>query len=107
MAGGQIISQPVLVMRVGVDKSGPKQKGVYVKSKDPKVGGVGVAVLKEKQRWRDMLWYTDVFFLFILQFTHVAGRRDRSGTGSEDSWEGTPFARCSDRPFHHQGHHTD
>lgn len=62
MAGGQIISQPVLVMRVGVDKSGPKQKGVYVKSKDPKVGGVGVAVLKEKQRWRDMLWYTDVFF---------------------------------------------
>jgi len=55
MAGGQIISQPVLVMRVGVDESGPKQKGVYVKSKDPKVGGVGVAALKEKQRWRHML----------------------------------------------------
>ena len=48
MAGGQIISQPVLVMGVGVDESGPKQKGGYVKSKDPKVGGV--AVLKRETK---------------------------------------------------------
>lgn len=41
---------------------------------------------------------------FLFCFTHVAGTRDRSGKGSEGSWEGTPFVRCSGKPYHRQGH---
>lgn len=55
-----------------------------------------VSILAEKQDG-----YGDI------AFTHVAGTRDRSGKGSEGSWEGSPSVRCFGRPCRRQEDRTD
>jgi hypothetical protein len=74
---------------------GDRKKGGSDKRPNPieKRGGIG--------RWQRN---TSVATLACFFVTHVAGTQDRSGKGSEGSWEGNPFVRCSGKPYHRQGH---